>query len=213
MMVKLKYMNGHNDSVKLVFKDSYRDEYTNEELPMGHVRVAMKEELDYFCDKVWVGVPLEEAQNDPDGKIIGSRWVNCNKNDMNDPDVRCRLVAQEVNLQADESFYAATPPLESKRMLFSDISGERSRNGLHLQISFVDVKKAYSYGIPERTLYVRFPAEMGMGKRTVGKLVRCMYGTRDAGAIWESCYTTCLTNIGFVQGAGSPCCFLHKEWG
>ena len=58
----------------LIFKDAYKDEYTGEELPMGHVRNAMLDELEYFCDKVWVGVPMEEARNDPDGKIIGSRW-------------------------------------------------------------------------------------------------------------------------------------------
>ena len=51
-----------------------------------------------------------------------------------------------------------------------------------------------------------------MPKTMVGKLVRCMYGTRDAGAIWETCYTDCLVNMGFVQGVASPCCFEHKEW-
>ena len=39
-----------------------------------------------------------------------------------------------------------------------------------------------------------------------------MYGTRDAGAIWESCYAACLTKMGFVQGGASPCCFQHPEW-
>ena len=39
---------------------------------MGHVRLAMQEELEYFCDKVWVGVPIDEALADTDGKIIGS---------------------------------------------------------------------------------------------------------------------------------------------
>ena len=210
LSVRFKYLDGRTCPSKLFFKDAYRDEYTNEELPMGHVRNAMAEELEYFCDRVWVGVPLDDAKNDPDGKIIGSRWVNCNKNDINDPDVRCRLVAQEVNLHADDSFYAATPPLEAKRMLFSDFSS-RAMNE-KLQISFVDVKKAYFYGVPERTLYVRLPPELGMGKHVVGKLVRCMYGTRDAGAIWENCYSSCLVKLGFVQGASSPCCFIHHEW-
>ena len=207
LQVRFKHKTGRVEPTNLVFKDAYKDEYTNEELPMEHVRVAMQEELAYFCDKVWVGVPIEEALADTDGKIIGSRWVNCNKNDIHDPDVRCRLVAQEVNLHADESFYAATPPLEAKRMIFSEFASKRKMRGKPLQISFVDVKKAYFYGVPERSLYVRFPAEMGMGKRMVGKLVRCMYGTRDAGAIWESCYTTCLLNMGFEQGKASPCCF------
>ena len=213
LSVKCKYKSGHVESVKLMFKDSYRDEYTNEELPIGDVRHAMLDELEYFCDKVWTLVPLEEAQSDEEGKIIGSRWVNCNKNDINDPDVRCRLVAQEVNLHHDESFYAATPPLEAKRLLFSEFATKQRANGDPLQLSFVDVKKAYFYGIPVRSLYVRLPPELGLGKKVVGKLVRCMYGTRDAGAIWEGCYTSCLVDLGFKQGAASPCCFSHAEWG
>ena len=79
LSVKFKYKKGKVEHTKLVFKDIYKDEYTCEELPMGQVRLAMQEELEYFCDKVWVGVPLSEALADPDGKIIGSRWVNCNK--------------------------------------------------------------------------------------------------------------------------------------
>ena len=120
------------------------------------------------------------------------------------------MVAQEVNLHADESFFAATPPLEAKRLLFSEYASRAKSEDL--QISFVDVKKAYFYGVPERTLYVRLPPELGLGKGVVGKLVRCMYGTRDAGAIWENCYATCLTGIGFTQGIASPCCFVHPEW-
>ena len=103
---------------QLVFKDAYKDEYASEELPMGHVRLAMQEELDYFCDKVWIGVPMSEARADSEGKIVGSRWVNCNKHVIDDPDVRCRLVAQEVNLLADDHFYATTPLLEAKRICF-----------------------------------------------------------------------------------------------
>ena len=146
---------------------------------------------------------------DPEGKIIGSRWVNCNKNDINDPDVRCRLVAQEVNLHADDSFYAATPPLEAKRQIFSEWA---STQDVYRQLSFIDVKKAYFFGVPVRSLYIRFPPELGMPKSMVGKLVRCMYGTRDAGAIWENCYTKCLVDLGFEQGVASPCCFWHPEW-
>ena len=114
-------------------------------------RLAMQEELAYFCDKVWVGVPLSEALADADGKIIGSRWVNCNKNDINDPDVRCRLVAQEINLHHDDSFYAATPPLEAKRMLFSEWA---STQDTYRQISFIDVKKAYFFTVCRIEIYM-----------------------------------------------------------
>ena len=210
LSVKFKHDKGRSEVRKLEFKERYKDEYTGEDLPMGYVREAMREELDYFCDRVWVGVPLSEAQSDPEAKIVGSRWVNCNKNDAHDPDVRCRLVAQEVNLHADDSFYAATPPLEAKRLLFSQFASRCKHEDL--QLSFVDVRKAYFYGVPERKIYVRLPPELGLGKGTVGKLVRCMYGTRDAGAIWESCYAKCLVDLGFTQGVASPCCFHHPVW-
>ena len=52
-----------------------------------------------------------------------------------------------------------------------------------------------------------------MGKEVVGRLRRCIYGTRDAGAIWEETYTNVLKKLGFTQGVSSPCCFVHKDWG
>ena len=55
-----------------------------------------------------------------------------NKNDINDPDVRCRLVAQEVYLHADESFFAATPPLEAKRLLFSEYASRAKSEDLQI---------------------------------------------------------------------------------
>ena len=53
--------------------------------------------------------------------------------------------------------------------------------------------------------------EMGMRKHTVARLDKCMYGTRDAGAIWEGVYVSALTSMGFVQGSASPCCFHHQK--
>ena len=52
LSVRFKHFNGRIEPTNLTFKDAYKDEYTNEELPMGHVRLAMQEELAYFCDKV-----------------------------------------------------------------------------------------------------------------------------------------------------------------
>ena len=66
-------------------------------LPYESAKDAMLDELQYFCNFVFRGVDIKEAMNDPEGKLVGCRWVNCNKGDLSDPDVRCRLVAQEVN--------------------------------------------------------------------------------------------------------------------
>ena len=214
--VIFKYLDGRKVSLSMDgnFKPQYKDEYTNEVLPFESAKDAMLDELQYVCNLVFRGVDLKEALNDPDGKLVGCRWVNCNKGDLSDPDVRCRLVAQEFN-HGDgptDAFYAATPPREAKRMLFGQWAKERKRHGKHLKLSFVDIRKAYFNGKPKRSLYVRLPPELGLPKDVVAKLERCMYGTRDAGAIWETCYVDCLVGMGFVQGVGSPCCFCHPKW-
>ena len=68
-------------------------------------------------------------------------------------------------------------------------SADRSR-----VLDFVDVRKAHLNGLARRDLYVRLPAEAG-GR--VAKLVRCLYGTRDAAACWEACIVETLTKLGF----------------
>ena len=40
--------------------------------------------------------------------------------------------------------------------------------------------------------------------------MRCAYGCRDAGHIWELCCGSALEAIGFTVGAASPCCFYQK---
>ena len=70
-------------------------------MPEPEVHSAIIDEMPYFAEHVFVAVPMEVARNDPDGKLIGTRWVNCNKGDATNPDVRCRLVAQEVAQEYD----------------------------------------------------------------------------------------------------------------
>ena len=101
----------------------------------------------------------------------------------------------------------------SKRMLISEFATRRvARNGKPLQLSFVDILKAYFNGIPTRNIFVRLPKEMGLGGNVVAKLDRCMYGTRDAAGIWESCYSDALVEMGFSAGKASHCCFYHAQW-
>ena len=44
-----------------------------------------------------------------------------------------------------------------------------------------------------------------------GKLVKSMYGTRDAAQNWEYEYMEFKVNERFVQGKASPCVFRHPE--
>ena len=44
-----------------------------------------------------------------------------------------------------------------------------------------------------------------------GRLVKSMYGTRDAAFNWETAYSEFMEGIGFNRGRASPCVFYNKE--
>ena len=183
--IPVKFADGSINHVSLQFTDSYRDEYTSEILPHWHTCEAITDEVRYLMEHVLTVVPYHEAHEDPDSKVIGGRWVNSNKQDLNNPKCRGRFVAQEVGNGADDAFYAATPPLEAKRLLLSQWAHQRTRGGKALKLHFLDVREAYFHGQPRRRLHTRLPAELGVGRSFVSKMDKTMYGTRDAGAIWE----------------------------
>ena len=193
------------------FRARYLDEYTGEVLDPELISAAIREELDYFNSKVWQLELKSDMLQKPGHVFVRSRWVLCNKGDLRNPDVRARLVACEINKGGDrpDAFFASTPPLESKRFLFSRLAQEKSRNEVPLRLDFLDVKKAYFNGIPKREVYMQLPRELGLPSHFVAKQVRCVYGTRDAGAIWEDTYRGALEGMGFQSGVGSPCCFWH----
>ena len=95
--VPFKYASGKVVELDLQWKDTYRDEYTNDILPTHHIRSAMAEEMEYLCREVLEGVSLQEALDDPDRVLIGGRWVTSNKQDAAHPDCRGRYVGQETN--------------------------------------------------------------------------------------------------------------------
>ena len=112
---------------------------------------------------------MEEALRDPEHVIVPGRWVKCNKETPERPKCRGRFVAQECNPggEAGASFYAATPPLEAKRVLLSQWAKKRTRSGQALKLHFLDVRKAYLNALPQRSLYIKLPSELGLGRGVV----------------------------------------------
>ena len=93
---------------------------------------------------MWEVADARALVGEAGAKVIRTRWVICNKGDATVPDVRARLVACEVNQYKSDEFFAATPPLECKRLLFSEFASKRClADGRRLELSFVDIRKAY----------------------------------------------------------------------
>ena len=111
--------------------------------------------------------------------------------------------------------FAATPPLEAKKMLFSlaVTEGAGYQTGCKergMKLDFIDIRRAYFHAKARRDVFIKLPeedAEEGM----CGKLLKALYGTRDAAQNWEFEYIEFLRSQGFEKGKATPCMFYHSE--
>ncbi len=96
------------------------DDLSGKELDPTLAKEARKEELEeYKKHGVYEKVDIEECWDATGKAPIGVRWVDVNKGDEIHPEVRSRLVAKEINKGKNVELFAATPPLEAKKVLFS----------------------------------------------------------------------------------------------
>ena len=204
------------DTYRGTLAQVYYDDMSGKELPEEGVRKARQEELGELKKHgVYRKVPLKECWEATGKEPIGTRWVDVNKGDEEKPDYRSRLVAQEIKRDRREDLFAATPPLEAKKLLFSlavtqgvgHKTGDRRRGH---KLDFIDVRRAYFHARARRRVYVRLPPEddePGM----CAVLEKALYGTRDAAQNWEFEYVDFLVSEGFNKGRATPCMFLHAQ--
>ena len=69
--------------------------------------------------KVCTKVPIQQCWDETGKNPISVRWLDINKGDEDNHEYRSRLVAQEIKKDKREDLFAATPPLEAKKMIFS----------------------------------------------------------------------------------------------
>ena len=202
---------------------TYRDDITGQPLAPELCKAARQKELDYFeSKKVWEVRPISEAKARTGKPPISVRWVEVNKGDDINPNVRSRLVAREIKQPGQESIFAPTPPLESLRMVLSYATTQfkgktrktwEAKSEKRMQVSMIDISRAYfnAKTDPRDLVYVQFPPDMGAPSGTCGLLRRHMYGTRRAAEGWQDECSSTLVDLGFTQGSASACVFCHLE--
>ena len=192
------------------------DDITGRELDWGGVVAARAEEMVEFTKHgVYEKVPIEECIAKTGKKPLKVRWVDINKGDDVTPEYRSRLVAKEIKIDKRWDLFAATPPLEAKKMLFSMavtegigyVEGKRKEG---MKLDFIDVRRAYFHADAIREVYVELCDE-DWEEGMCGRLVKSMYGTRDAAFNWETAYSEFMEEGGFKRGRASPCVFHHPE--
>jgi hypothetical protein len=187
-------------------KETY-DEITGAVLPPALVQQARAEEIKFMLDwGVWERVPVTDCWRDTGRAPIGSKWVDVNKGDATKPLIRSRFVVKEIATYKSDDFFAATPPLESFRLLLSLAASDEQDT----KIEVLDARKAHLHAFADRTVYTQLPPEES-APGWCARLVRCLYGTRDAPKRWEAFLAEQLVTLGFAKGRASPCCYFHAR--
>ena len=197
----------------------YYDDISGKVLDAKGVEKARKDEIEIIESfPVWEKIPRHKM---PKGvRTIGTRWVDVNKQDEENPLYRSRLVAQEVKKGSGfDEFFAAMPSLSALKMLVTiAVTFQLPHAGTAVKeayakrrlLGFLDVKRAHFYSDATRELYVELPAEAKKpGEDVVGRLLKSLYGTRDAPLNWELQIRKVMVALGFKQGKSNPCIYFH----
>ena len=137
----------------------YYDDISGKVLDTQGVRQARKDEIKIIEDMgVWEKLPRSQM---PSMKTIGTRWVDVNKQDEENPLYRSRLVGQEFKRGSGfDEFFAAMPSLAASKMLrtiavtfkLTDSTGQIPKTGTRRLLGFLDVKRAHFYSEATRDL-------------------------------------------------------------
>ena len=133
--------------------------------------------------------------------------VDVNKGDAANPNYRSRFVAREINTYKREDLFAATPPLEALKLIFS-MTATLNRG----QVAMVnDIGRAFFHAKVKRDVYVQLapedtlPGEEGL----CGKSRYSMYGTRDAPQLWMEEARRLMRELGTNECTTQPCVSYH----
>ena len=75
----------------------------------------------------------------------------------------------------------------------------------------LDIKRAFLRGQVTRTIYVELPEEESEGGRYVGKLVKTLYGTRDAPVAWQKVVKEDMFRLGFTECLRTTGVYFHRD--
>ena len=122
-----------------------------------------------MCEKCW-----EKTGKYP----VTVCWVDVRKSSG---EVGSRLVARDFKAgeKGRDDLFAATPPLEGKRLLESR-AVMRRKDRRKRKLVFIDVKKAHLNPRCYEDVYIELPEEAGRPKAVCGKLRFWLYGFRRA---------------------------------
>ena len=144
--------------------------------------------------------PISECLQLTGKAPVTVRWVDVNKGDDTNPNVRSRLVARQIRQAGEDAIFAPTPPLEALRSIISMAATDMPVRLLHVrdpesncctQLSAIHISRAYFNASTDGTdpTFVMLPPEhSGCQQDMCGLLKKHMYGTKAAADGWQQEY-------------------------
>jgi hypothetical protein len=165
---------------------------------------AMGEEYQALVDNgTWQHVA---APND--NPLLKCRWVyKIKRNESgNVIKYKARLVAKGFTQQHGVNFFETFSPVAKiqtvRLMIFLAAQ-------LNLSMMQFDIPNAYVKAPVHEDIFMQQPEGFNTNDGTVLKLIKALYGTKQAGRCWNIEFTDFLISIGFQQCSHEPCLF-HK---
>jgi len=198
------------------------DQSTGKHLPPELVAQARMDEMGFVRKmKIWEYDTIDNCVAATGKPPITVGWVDINKGDDDHPKVRCRLVVQETKRQTTidpentAAVFSATPPYEALRLIISSLMSPRTPEEQEHVLTFIDISRAHPHAPMRRDLWIKLPAEdpRAHEPNICGKLLKCLYGSRDAGQSFELLVHDFMTSRGFQVGLFTPCTFYHRDKG
>ena len=145
-------------------------------------------------------------------KPIATRWLDGDKGRPGKPsEIKSRCVVKEIAHSKRDDLFAGTPSLEAFKLMVSKLASSNGGYAPHKRLMIMDVKRAFLHAPVTREIYIELPEEAKSEHDgdVVGKLVKSMYGTRDAPQNWQAYVDNLMRGLGFLPGVAHPCVYHH----
>ena len=176
------------------------------------IAAAIDEVKSLINNKTWEVVPLPHGR-----KAIGSRWVFKIKRNSDGSIERYkgRLVAkgflQREGVDYSETF-APTVRLSAVRTVLALAAKE------DMELESVDISTAFLNGEMEEEVYMKIPEGLGVeGTEEKGewvvRLLKAIYGLKQAGRMWAKKLHEVLTSLGFIRTECEHSFYIYEREG
>ena len=146
-------------------------------------------------------------------RIVKSKWVFKVKKDSkgNFLSRKTRLVAKGFTEIPGVDYFEVFHPV-GKGITFRLLSAKAAARKLKLY--HVDIKGAFLHANLQEEIYMELPPGSGFekdGKACIVRLLKSLYGLKQAGLGWYLVHRDALLKLGFLQSRVDPCLFYHPE--